>query len=278
MVYMLSVMFVWFCILGSEQLLHHEAMDVPRSQEVSLYGGALSAELPRSYTDASTFREVPDHQEAWVDTTSDRSIIIEILEQKDVNDAEAIDFFLSDLAAFNEATESKVMHSRPLEPEEVSNLPTCRAFTGVGQQVVAKFREDHSGPVQIHCAVLRLPDVTTDILITLNDPHALHQSDPPDVLPAEVTSEVIFARLLKSFRILDWTLFGEWRIDVPRKMDLKSWWPMEPEMNFLKGGKSGSTKSLQEFVQSWSDFQPMYSGEDCISSSKRKENHCIVDG
>lgn len=184
-------------------------MDVPRSQEVSLYGGALSAELPRSYTDASTFREVPDHQEAWVDTTSDRSIIIEILEQKDVNDAEAIDFFLSDLAAFNEATESKVMHSRPLEPEEVSNLPTCRAFTGVGQQVVAKFREDHSGPVQIHCAVLRLPDVTTDILITLNDPHALHQSDPPDVLPAEVTSEVIFARLLKSFRILDWTLFGE---------------------------------------------------------------------
>ena len=199
----MSVGFVF--LAQSEQLLRHKAMDVPNSQEVSLYGGALSAELPRSYTDASTFREVPDHQEAWVDTISDRSIIIEILEQKDVDDAKAIDFFLFDLAAFNEATESKVLHSRPLESEEVSNLPTCRAFTGVGQQVVAKFREDHSGPVQIHCAVLRLPDVTTDILITLNDPHAL--SDPPDAT-AE-SSEVIFARLLKSFRILDWTLFGE---------------------------------------------------------------------
>lgn len=45
-------------------------------------------------------------------------------------------------------------------------------------------------------------------------------------------------------------------------------------MNFLKGGKPGSTKSLQEFVQSWSDFQPVYSGE--IASRVQKEKKIIV--
>ena len=52
-------------------------------RQVPLYGGALSVELPRSFTDASELREVPDHQEVWVDTCSDRSLIIEILERKD---------------------------------------------------------------------------------------------------------------------------------------------------------------------------------------------------
>lgn len=175
-------------------------MAAPPSREVPLYGGALSTELPRSFTDASTFREVPDHQEVWVDTTSDRSVIIEILEQKDVDDAQAIEFFLSDLAAFNEAIDSKVLHSRPVAPEEVPHL-RCRAFMGLGHQVVAKFREDKSGPVQIHCAVLRLPEVTTDILITLNDPQAVDEGSP-------ATPEVFFAQLLRSFRIIDWSLFA----------------------------------------------------------------------
>eukprot|EP00439_Symbiodinium_sp_Y106_P017752 s5977_g2.t1 len=53
--------------------------------EVPLYGGALTCELPRTLTDASAFREVPDHQEVWVDTSSDRTIVIEILEAKDAN-------------------------------------------------------------------------------------------------------------------------------------------------------------------------------------------------
>lgn len=175
-------------------------MAAPPSREVPLYGGALSTELPRSFTDASTFREVPDHQEVWVDTTSDRSVIIEILEQKDVDDAQAIEFFLSDLAAFNEAIDSKVLHSRPVAPEEVPHL-RCRTFMGLGQQVVAKFREDKSGPVQIHCAVLHLPEVTTDILITLNDPQAEDEGSP-------ATPEVFFAQLLRSFRIIDWSLFA----------------------------------------------------------------------
>ena len=88
------------------------------AQEVPLYGGAMLTELPKSYADASNFREVPDHQEVWVDTSSDRSVIIEVLEQKEVPDTEAMEFFLNDLASFNEATEAKVLHTKPLAPEE----------------------------------------------------------------------------------------------------------------------------------------------------------------
>ncbi|CAE7720558.1 MPK5 [Symbiodinium sp. CCMP2592] len=65
--------------------------DVPslwkKIDAVPLYGGALTCELPRTLTDASAFREVPDHQEVWVDTSSDRSVVIEILEAKDPNGA-----------------------------------------------------------------------------------------------------------------------------------------------------------------------------------------------
>lgn len=166
------------------------------AQEVPLYGGAMLTELPKSYADASNFREVPDHQEVWVDTSSDRSVIIEVLEQKEVPDTEAMEFFLNDLASFNEATEAKVLHTKPLAPEEVPHLG-CRAFMAVGQQMVAKFKEERVDPVQIYAAVLRLPEVTTDILITLNDPGHSHAE-----------SADMFAHLLKSFRIVDWQLFG----------------------------------------------------------------------
>ena len=163
--------------------------------EVPLYGGAMLADMPKSFADASQFREVPDHQEVWVDTSSDRSVIIEILEKKDVPDEEAMEFFLADLAAFNDAKESKLLSTRSASPEEVPHL-NCRVFLALGQQMAAKFQEEDVHPVTIHAAVLRLPEVDTDILITLNDPEASDESSG------------ILAQLLKTFRIADWQLFG----------------------------------------------------------------------
>ena len=46
----------------------------------------------------------------------------------------------------------------PLQIEKVPHLG-CRAFMAVGQQMVAKFKEERVDPVQIYAAVLRLPEV-----------------------------------------------------------------------------------------------------------------------
>ncbi|CAJ1353534.1 unnamed protein product [Effrenium voratum] len=178
-------------------------------QEAQLYGGAMLCELPRSFADASTLREVPDHQEVWVDTGSDRSLMIEILERKDVADEEAMHFFLSDLAAFNDASEASILRSGPLAPEEVPHVPGACAAKAVGEQIVAKFREDRRNRVQIHAAVLRLPQVSTDVLITLNDPVSIDPESSSADAPVPVESaEAILAAVLRSFRIADWGLFG----------------------------------------------------------------------
>eukprot|EP00440_Ansanella_granifera_P033918 gb/GFBE01036797.1/.p1 GENE.gb/GFBE01036797.1/~~gb/GFBE01036797.1/.p1 ORF type:complete len:188 (+),score=32.74 gb/GFBE01036797.1/:1-564(+) len=180
------------------------------SEEVPLYGGAISCDLPKSFSDASVFREVPDHQEVWVDTSSDRSIMVEILERKDVSDDGAISFFLSDLAEFNEARDATVLSSRALGDEEMPHLPapaTC--LCGVGEQTVAKFKEAEHNRVRIYAAAVRLPEQTTDILITLNDPVTISPESSSASAPApDSEAEAAFARILRSFRINDWALFG----------------------------------------------------------------------
>ena len=43
-----------------------------------LYGGAMSIDIPERFEDISQFRQVPDHQEAFADSNTDSSIIIEL--------------------------------------------------------------------------------------------------------------------------------------------------------------------------------------------------------
>jgi hypothetical protein len=58
----------------------------------SLFGGAISLEIPSSFIDVrylikyvyvSNIRQVPDNQEVFVDMASDASVIVEILEMDD---------------------------------------------------------------------------------------------------------------------------------------------------------------------------------------------------
>ncbi|CAE7720544.1 rangrf [Symbiodinium sp. CCMP2592] len=94
---------------------------------------------------------------------------------------------------------------------EVPHLPaTARCLAGIGEQTVAKFREDRGNRVRIHAAAIRLPDVSTDILITLNDPvHVDPDSSSAEAPVPSEPAEDVFRMLLRSFRITDWGLFGE---------------------------------------------------------------------
>ncbi|KAJ3081570.1 hypothetical protein HK102_002265, partial [Quaeritorhiza haematococci] len=50
------------------------------TSERPLFGGAITTALPDSFIDISTFREVPDNQEVFVDRDTDQSIVIELLQ------------------------------------------------------------------------------------------------------------------------------------------------------------------------------------------------------
>eukprot|EP00842_Homolaphlyctis_polyrhiza_P003278 jgi/Hompol1/3951/HPOL_003411-RA len=54
-----------------------------------LYGGAIVAPVPQNFVDASQLREVPDHQEVYIDMEGDNSMIVELLDLEDVNDIQA---------------------------------------------------------------------------------------------------------------------------------------------------------------------------------------------
>ena len=85
-------------------------------KEVELYGGAITAHLPVAYGDArfapsqsstsftglltqhSQIREVPDHQELYLDENGYSGVIFEILEYVDKpTDAEALQYHFADL-------------------------------------------------------------------------------------------------------------------------------------------------------------------------------------
>ena len=52
-----------------------------------LFGGALSTIVPEEFQDISLIRQVPDTQEVFADATTDRSVIIELLErEKEIGD------------------------------------------------------------------------------------------------------------------------------------------------------------------------------------------------
>ena len=50
-------------------------------KKIELFGGAMICNIPSTFIDCSDFRQIPENQEVFVDSsTTDRSLIIEILE------------------------------------------------------------------------------------------------------------------------------------------------------------------------------------------------------
>lgn len=141
-------------------------------------------------------------------------MVVEILEhQSDVKNEDASTFFFSDLADANgvsvdditiqsnnnmifsvkddDASKQKYFQNFSLSTQQ-SESHACIA---VGQQQV----DDKS--LRIEMCVLRLKDVTTDLLITLSIPHHKLSEVGVDGL------SIVFRELISSFSITDWNLF-----------------------------------------------------------------------
>jgi hypothetical protein len=86
---------------------------------------------------------------------------------------------------------------------------TTKAFTCIGHQNVSPLRnrttleEGKSAYIKVELCVLRLEQVHTDLLISLSLPS--HQDKDSRM---EYIHNTLFLEILRSFQVLDWSLFG----------------------------------------------------------------------
>lgn len=184
-------------------------------QSRPLFGGALSALLPHSATDISELREIPDNQEVFAHAHTDQSLIVELVEyQGQVADRDAAKYHFEDIAGSNKALEpgsSEVTAVVPLSKSEVSLSDCSSAWMLTGTQSVSKFNEEAKNVVTIHLGLFRLPQFSTDVLITFNDPQSI-SPDSSSAASVEAHREpwtvLDFQRLLQTLTLHNPGLFG----------------------------------------------------------------------
>lgn len=142
-----------------------------------LFGGALSAVIPDSATDISELREIPDNQEVFAHAHTDQSLIVELVEyQGQVVDQDAARYHFDDIAGSNKALEPGAFEVTSIValPKSELSLSVCSsAWMLTGTQCVSKFNEEARNTVTIHLGLFRLPQFSTDVLITFNDPQSI---------------------------------------------------------------------------------------------------------
>lgn len=191
-----------------------DSVDDSEYSKRSLFGGAITLVLPNSFEDVSVIRQVPDHQEVYVDKLSDMSMIVEIFSYDETipNERAALHYF-DDLAQCNLAQDIKI-HSHEIisDPAFVpcirQTFPKCAV---IGSQAISKFAREQEGAntappdiVQIWLVLLRLASVGTDLLITLNSPN----TKTAGMEAATIPPEQVMKRALNSFTIINWALFA----------------------------------------------------------------------
>lgn len=169
------------------QNLHVANVDRP------LFGGALSAAIPHCAKDVSELREIPDNQEVFVHGHTDQSIIIELLEyQSQVENENAVRYHFEDVAGSNKALEpggSEVRTVVALPNSELSMLECSSAWLLTGTQCVSKFNEESKNIVTIHLGLFRLPQYSTDVLVTFNDPLSISPESSSAMEMGTLTTE-----------------------------------------------------------------------------------------
>ncbi|KAL6187681.1 hypothetical protein ACLB2K_039077 [Fragaria x ananassa] len=189
-----------------------------------LFGGAISTLFPDRFQDVSNVRQVPDHQEAFVDPARDESLIFELLDLKpEVGDNGSATWFLQDLATEQDAEGSVLIEqSGVVEVPGLSygNIPAV-VTTAVGQMTISKGRQgrEAQNTVRVYVANLRLKGVSTDVLITAYEPiHINPLSESASTVGAGIAAPAlqsghvpmveVFRVAVSSFKVNDWNLFG----------------------------------------------------------------------
>ncbi|KAG2195452.1 hypothetical protein INT47_000417 [Mucor saturninus] len=183
-----------------------------------LFGGAIVVPVKNTFLDASQFRQIPDNQEVFVDMTTQQSLIFELLEQVEESNEAVAKYHFQQLAEDNEAAESIVTVVDNLNAKEMAPLlpqDTTEIYVLQGTQKISKFNEkDAYNTVEIILAVIRLTNVGTDFVISVNAPVKLadvssEQESVQETTAIDIeTAKQEMLAILKGLSVNDWALFG----------------------------------------------------------------------
>ena len=186
-----------------------------------LFGGALRCDLPTTFADVSEIRQIPDHQEVWLDKNGFTNIIIEINQRVSTDDAstdeEALRYHFKDLAESNDASaadETKFWASSSAVLSKMPGVPAYALFaTQHNTNKTTKNPEDFTGVLMV---LVRLEKQESDVLICVNVPHVPGHYNGTDIdLPAQKVGKlleeggIIRQKVFETFEVKDWSLFGE---------------------------------------------------------------------
>ncbi|KAI8959511.1 Mog1p/PsbP-like protein [Daldinia sp. FL1419] len=193
-----------------------------------LYGGALICDLPASFADVSLIRQVPDHQEAYIDKDGFTSIIFDINERvggpgsSPEIDGRALTTHLEDLVA-EDLENVKVWNTTPTVFSRLDeDIP---AYTLIATHTTSKPDSSSDEPQRpasktdftaIILTLVRLEREKTDLLITINVPHIRGEYDEDDVdlqlgKQGKLIGDAVdyAAKIWETFKVKDWGLFNE---------------------------------------------------------------------
>ncbi|VDM32897.1 unnamed protein product [Hydatigera taeniaeformis] len=166
-----------------------------------LFGGALQILLPSPVQDVSTFRQVPDNQEVFVNPSNNQSITIDILEAVSPSALpEAVNVHFQEIVNCNSASDSVV---DSIEVQHISNGPPAVLLRG--KQKVSKFNRLQSDLVGIAIMLYRFTDYSADVLVCFNDPIVCQ--DQSEVPPSGRWSDEQVNTCLHSLELLDPNIF-----------------------------------------------------------------------
>lgn len=193
-----------------------------------LYGGAISSIIPKGFLDASILREVPDTQEVFVNSREekeitkfndglgfDESVIIDLLQRVDEDDdRRALDVHLGEITGLNGGQEWDLTQWEQGAPTpDQATSQTCVAI-----ETAYKWGKQEMRQTLVLCvALLRFPDVQTDIVLSVNVPISselelqllqdwIHH-DNKEAPPRIAAAYRLVKAMASEFRILDKSLF-----------------------------------------------------------------------
>lgn len=204
-------------------------------EKKELFGGAITTDIPSGLLDASELRQVPDTQEVFLNPTEnttdysqlnkDDSIIVDLMERVDGQDADAIKEHFSEISALNDASNSWKLAS----VEDLENNLSSKAYVAVGLEPALKWGRDESNgsdykpTLVVVFGIIRLEKVDTDILVTQN----VLISDKDELKDLEILetsgstesesnkahkrielAKTVVKQAISKLKIEDWNLFG----------------------------------------------------------------------
>ncbi|KAI1194298.1 Mog1p/PsbP-like protein [Nemania serpens] len=199
-------------------------------QTTPLFGGALSCDLPTKFADVSQLRQVPNHQEVYIDKDGFTSIIVEINERVGGEgssaeiDGRALTAHLEGIIG-EDADRLKVWNTTPTQFSKLDeDIPAYTLIATLSPQAPPSTEaEGSSAPrpgspdfTAIILTLVRLEHEQTDILITVNVPHIRGEYDEDDVdlelgRQGKLIGDAVdyASRIWESFTVKDWGLFRE---------------------------------------------------------------------